>query len=111
MMRIDAVATMFPDLDVVELEAWVARRWVQPERDAEAVWIFAEIDVARVRLIYDLQRQIDTADDTITMVLSLLDQVYELRGALKALTRAVAAQPEPVQQAIRAAVIEDRDAA
>jgi chaperone modulatory protein CbpM len=111
MMRLDAVATLFPDLGTVELEAWVARRWVQPEPDLDAVWIFAEIDVARVRLIYDLQRQLDTPEDTITLVLSLLDQLYELRGALKSVTRAVAAQPEGVQQAIRAAVVEDRDAA
>lgn len=111
MMRLEAVATLFPGLEVVELEAWVARRWVQPEADADAVWIFAEIDVARVRLIYDLQRQLDTPEDTITVVLSLLDQLYELRGALKTLTRAVATQPEPVREAIRAALVGDRDAA
>jgi chaperone modulatory protein CbpM len=111
MIRLDAVVTQFPDLDPVELERWVAQRWVQPERAPDAVWLFAEIDVARVRLIYDLRRRLDTSEDTITLVLSLLDQLYELRGALKALTRAVDAQPASVREAIRAAVLEERDAA
>lgn len=110
MMRIDAVVTMFPDLDRAELEAWVARRWVEPEQGADRIWIFGDIDVARVRLIYDLRRDLDTPEETITLVLSLLDQVYELRGALKALTRAIALQPEPVQQAVREAVLAARDA-
>lgn len=105
MTGLDAVVTMFPDLGVAELEAWVARRWVEPEQGADRAWIFGEIDVARVRLIYDLRRDLDTPEETITLVLSLLDQVYELRGALKTLNRAIALQPEAVQHAVRNAVL------
>lgn len=104
MMQLDAVATLFPDLDVRELENWVAHRWVQPSQGIDEVWIFGDIDVARVRLIYELRHDLDTPEDMIPLVLSLLDQVYELRGALKALTQAIASQPPDVQHAVRAAV-------
>ena len=105
MMQLDAVMTLFPDLAASELEAWVARRWVQPSQGIDEVWIFGDIDVARVRLIYDLRRDLDTPEEMIPLVLSLLDQVYELRGALKALTQAIASQPAEVQQAVHAAVL------
>jgi chaperone modulatory protein CbpM len=43
-------------------------------------------------------------DETIPMILSLLDQVYDLRAGLRAVLRAVDAQPAPVREAILAAI-------
>ncbi len=40
----------------------------------------------------------------IPVVLSLLDQVYELRSRLKAMTKAIDAQPPAVRDAILAAL-------
>ncbi len=108
MMRLDAVMTLFPDLDASELEIWVAQRWVRPSRGSDEVWLFGDIDVARVRLIYDLRRGLDTPEETISLVLSLLDQVYELRGALKDVSQAIALQPADVQRAVHAAVFQRR---
>ncbi len=54
-----------------------------------------------MRLIHDLRRGMDVGEDTIPLVLSLLDQVYELRAQLKALLRAVDAQPEEMRLAIQ----------
>ncbi len=102
MMRFDAIVELFPDLGAVELSDWVERRWVQPEPSEGGGWVFHEIDVARVRLIYDLRRELDVAEDTVALVLSLLDQVYELRCTLKAMTRALASQPPEVQAAVLA---------
>lgn len=98
-MQITAVAALFADLPVIELTGWVERGWVLPE-SAESGWVFQEIDVARVRLIYDLRRDMDVAEETIPLVLSLLDQVYELRGRLRTVLRSVEAQPVEVKQAI-----------
>ena len=106
MMRIDTVIALFPDLDTAELMGWVERHWVQPDRDADETWIFTEIDLARVRLIYDLRRDLDIAEEAISTMLSLLDQIYDLRRTVKALNRAIAAQPRDVQEAIRAALDE-----
>ena len=82
---------------------WVERGWVVPDADG-ADLEFHEIDVARVRLIHDLRHGMDVGEDAIPLVLSLLDQVYELRLRLKSVLRAVEAQPTEVQRAILAAV-------
>ena len=102
-MQITAVAALFTDLQETELTTWVERGWVQPET-AESGWIFQEIDVARVRLIHDLRRSMDVREDTIPLVLSLVDQVYELRGRLRAVQRAVEAQAPELREAILAAI-------
>ena len=60
--------------------------------------------MARVRLIHDLRRGMDIGEDAIPLVLSLLDQVYELRSRLKSVLHAVEAQPRDVQLAILAAM-------
>jgi chaperone modulatory protein CbpM len=99
MMQITAVAALFSDLPVIELTEWVERGWVLPE-SAESGWVFHEIDVARVRLIHDLRRDMEVAADTMPLVLLLLDQVYELRGRLRGVLQAVQAQPADVRQAI-----------
>jgi chaperone modulatory protein CbpM len=103
MMRLDAIVALFPDLEAAELSAWVEQRWIQPEA-AEGGWLFHEIDVARVRLIYDLRRDLGVEEDMMPLVLSLLDQVYELRCTLKAMTRALERQPPEVQAAVLAAL-------
>jgi len=103
MLHFSAVIAMFADLPAQELTCWVERGWVRPEGEAPG-WEFQEIDVARVRLIHDLRRGMDVGEDAIPLVLSLLDQVYELRAQLKSVLLAVQAQPEAVRQAIRAAL-------
>lgn len=103
-MRFDAIVGLFPDLEAVELSDWIERRWVQPEAAEGGSWVFHEIDVARVRLIYDLRRELDVEEETVPLVLSLLDQVYELRCTLKAMTRALGTQPPEVQAAVLAAL-------
>jgi chaperone modulatory protein CbpM len=44
------------------------------------------------------------SEETMPLVLSLLDQVYTLRGQMRAVARAVEGQPEPVRTAIMAAL-------
>jgi chaperone modulatory protein CbpM len=104
MMQFEAVLTLFPDLDRAELTLWIEQRWVQPERTEGEIWLFHEIDVARARLIYDLRRELDTPEDTLPMLLGLLDQVYELRCTLKAMTRAIESQPAEVKAAVLGAL-------
>jgi chaperone modulatory protein CbpM len=107
MMQAPAVAALFPDLELVELTAWVEQSWVVPEADGTGGWVFQAIDVARVRLIYDLHRDLGLSEDMVTLVLALLDQVYELRGQLRAVTRAVDRLPESVRAQILTALERD----
>lgn len=102
-MDITAVTALFVDLSQVELVNWVERGWVLPDT-AETGLEFHEIDIARVRLIHDLRRDMDVNEDEVPLVLSLLDQVYELRSTLKAVLRALEAQPRDVQTAVLGAL-------
>ncbi|HVB68478.1 MAG TPA: hypothetical protein VNE67_11540 [Acetobacteraceae bacterium] len=99
-MRSEAVLALLGDLDAGELAAWIERGWVQPET-GEAGWEFLEIDVARVRLIHDLRRHMDVAEDTVPLVLSLLDQVYELRARLRDVLATVDRQSPEIRAALR----------
>jgi len=103
MLQLTAVTAMFVDLPAQELTGWIERGWVQPD-SADTGWVFQEIDIARVRLIHDLRHGMDVGEDAIPMVLSLLDQFYDLRAQLRTVLRAVEAQPEEVRKAIRAAL-------
>jgi chaperone modulatory protein CbpM len=103
MMRFTAVVALFPDLRETELHAWVERGWVRPE-GTEPDWVFQEIDIARVRLIRDFRTTMEVPEETMPLVLSLLDQVYTLRGQMRAVARAVEGQPEAVRAAILAAI-------
>ncbi len=102
-MRLTAVVALFSDLPEAELNTWVQRGWVRPQ-GTEPDWIFQEIDVARVRLIHDFRHTMAVSEDTMPLVLSLLDQVYTLRGQMRAVARAIETQPEPVRAAIVAAI-------
>ena len=99
-MRITAVVALFADLPEAELTSWIARGWVRPEQDdpnQAGGWEFHEIDVARVRLVHDLHRTMDISEETMPVVLSLLDQVYELRSRMNAILRALSSQSEDVR--------------
>jgi chaperone modulatory protein CbpM len=116
-MRITSVVALFTDLPEAELTSWVVRGWVRPDwgdlrgqdpigdepAEGGAGWEFLEIDVARVRLIYDLHRGMEINEETMPLVLSLLDQVYALRGTLRDMLRALEHQPDDVRSALLAA--------
>lgn len=102
-MRLDAVIGLFTDLPAVEITSWIERGWIEPNH-INGDWEFHEIDVARIRLIRDLRRSMDVDEEAIPIVLSLLDQVYELRGQLRSLLSAVEHQPDAVRAAIIAAL-------
>jgi chaperone modulatory protein CbpM len=102
-MDLATVSALFSDLTQVELTTWVERGWVIPDA-AGSSFEFREIDVARVRLIHDLRRGMDVGEDAIPLVLSLLDQVYELRSRLKTVLHALETQSHDVQRAVVAAM-------
>jgi chaperone modulatory protein CbpM len=84
-----------------ELVQWVENRWVLAERHG-GDWLFRDVDVARVELILEIRHEFAIDDEAVPLVLDLLDQVYSLRRQLRRLCDALAAQPEEVQQRIKA---------
>ena len=83
--------------DVVE--TWIVAGWLVPARH-DGDHSFSEVDIARARLIRDLQQDLGVNDEAVPVILDLLDQMHGLRQALRALTAALAAQPEDTRQAV-----------
>ena len=86
-------------LEVAVLRRWIDLGWVLPHQDGESLRFDAS-DVARVRLIFELHYELRIEEDSMSVVLSLMDQLYEARCCLRALMSAVAAQPEEVRARI-----------
>jgi chaperone modulatory protein CbpM len=103
MIALDELLDRLRGLERRELARWVENRWVLPENHA-GTWVFHEVDVARVELIFEIRRDFAVDDEAMPLVLGLLDQVYSLRRQMRRLCDAVAAQPEDIQQAIRKAL-------
>jgi chaperone modulatory protein CbpM len=100
MRTLAEVTLMLDRVDRVEIHSWVERGWVRPEGRRGGEPLFSELDVARLCLICDLRHDLAVEDETVPLVLSLLDQVYTLRRQLGALTDAVQQQPAEVRRAI-----------
>jgi chaperone modulatory protein CbpM len=86
-------------VELRELRLWVQEGWVKPA-ESENGPVFDDLDVARIRLVCDLRKEMSLAEDTVPVVLSLLDQVHGLRSELRGLVEAVDAQPDEIRQAI-----------
>ena len=89
MMNIDIVVARHTGLQRQDLERWIANFWVRPDRQ-QGGYLFREIDVARVALIVELRDRLDIDEEALPVVLSLLDQVYDLRRRLRDLNDALA---------------------
>jgi chaperone modulatory protein CbpM len=100
MRTLAEVVTLVRRVDRVELTQWIELGWVAPERPADAEPTFSDLDIARVCLICDLRHDLAVEEETIPLVLSLLDQIYALRRQMSALTGAIREQPDEVRRVI-----------
>ena len=102
-MKLAVIARRYADLDAAEIALWIERGWVRPAT-VEAGWSFEPIDVARLDLVYDLRRQLGVSEDTLPLVLALVDQLHALQGTLDAVGRAIDAQPAEIRAVIARAI-------
>ena len=103
MMRVDDLVEAISALQRSDLEAWIREELVVPRQEAGTL-LFTEIECARVRLICTLRYDLEIDPDTLPVVLSLVDQLYDTRQRLWSLTAAIAAQDHSVQAGIIAAM-------
>lgn len=68
------------------LEGWLEQRWLLPEQTVAGA-AFSDMDVARARLILDLQADFGVNDEGVDVILHLMDQLHGLRHALRQLHR------------------------
>ena len=88
-------------LDAASLEAWIEAGWLVPRRSVPER-VFSELDLARAWLIRDLRDDMGVNEEGIAVALGLLDQVHGLRQALRRLSSALHALPEPLRREILA---------
>ncbi len=86
-------------LHLRELRLWVEMGWVRPAGSDNGP-VFDDLDVARIRLVCDLRKDMALPTDAVPVVLSLLDQIHGLRRELRGLAGAVDTQPAEIRQAI-----------
>jgi chaperone modulatory protein CbpM len=93
MITFEVLCTQVAGLQPADLRRWIENAWVRPlatpATDQVEIWQFEEIDVARVRLIVELRDELRVEEDTLPVVLSLLDQVHDLRRRLVTLQAAI----------------------
>lgn len=106
MMRVDDLVEHIAALQRSDLDAWIGAEFVSPREEAGEL-LFSDTECARIRLICTLRYELEIDSDTLPVVLSLLDQLYDTRERLLSLTAAVVAQDKAVQAAILAAIKSD----
>ena len=64
------------------LDRWVALGWVNPATEDSSA-SYADIDIARARLILELSTQFEVNEQGIGIIMDLIDQIHGLRFALR----------------------------
>jgi chaperone modulatory protein CbpM len=73
---------------------------VDPQRDNDEL-LFDPADEARVALACDLHYRMGLDHASLPIILSLIDQLHDVRHHLRTITRAVAEQPDDIRDLIR----------
>lgn len=105
MKTLKEVVVIVGRVEQTELVRWVELGWVVPSRSPTSPskqddLLFSDVDVARIGMICDLRHDLVVEEETMPLVLSLLDQMYALRHQMNALTGAIQQQPDDVRKAI-----------
>lgn len=69
------------ELDRVTLEVWIREEWLIPTGPGPRR-TFSDMDVARARLIRDLERNMGVNEAGLDVILHLIDEMHGLRNAL-----------------------------
>ncbi|MFH5923353.1 chaperone modulator CbpM [Roseomonas xinghualingensis] len=88
MISLEAMLTRVSGLDETRLKAWIKEGWVRPDQRA-GQFVFQEIDVARCRLIIELEQELEVNEAAMPVVLHLLDQLHQARRQLRRLAEAL----------------------
>ncbi|MHA1547363.1 MAG: chaperone modulator CbpM [Alphaproteobacteria bacterium] len=99
MMRLDDLVAAISALQRSDLEVWIHEEFVTPRQEVGTL-LFTDMECARVRLICTLHYELEIDIDTLPVIMSLIDQLYDSRQRLMSLTAAIAAQDKSVQAAI-----------
>ena len=100
MMTLSEVLITIEEIqDETVVQEFVHHGWVKPV-EQEGNWLFDPVDIARIRLVHQLRHELLVEDETMSLVLSLMDQLYTTRHQLKQMCQAISKQPRSVQAEI-----------
>lgn len=107
MKNLEEVITLLPELQRDDLDRWIRDALIEAAHENSGL-AFSDIQFARVRLICTLRYDLDVEEETLPVVLDLLDQLHDTRARLHTLSQAVLAQDEEVRAAVLDIVTEAR---
>ena len=84
----------------VQLRHWIEEDWVRPVRSGGEA-LFSEADIARIRLIDTLVHELEVGQEAVPIILSLIDQVHDLRNEMRRLAEAIDAHPGDLRASLR----------
>ena len=71
-----------PGLTEPVFRHYLAEGWVRPAHHAD-VPVFDDVDIARVRLVFELHTRLEVEEPSLPVLLSLLDQLHATRDRLR----------------------------
>ncbi len=90
------VLSRIASVSAAQLRIWVSEEWVRPARN-DAGFVFNEADVARVRLVNMLHNELEVGGEAMPIILSLIDQLHDLREQMRIISEAIDAQPNEIR--------------
>ncbi len=106
-MSRDEILALIPGLSGAALDALTDAGIVQPVfRDGAPQ--FRDIDAARLQLALELEDAFQLDADGLALVLSLIDQLHGLRGEMRAVLGALAAEPPETRARLRGVIRQTR---
>lgn len=107
MKKLEEVIALLPELHRDDLDRWIRDALVEAAEEAESPAL-DDTQFARLRLICTLRYDMDVEEETLPVVLDLLDQLHDTRLRLHTLSQAVLSQDEEVKAAVLHVVAEAR---
>lgn len=103
----DDLIAAIEDLTEPRLSRYVALRVIQPVLSDHGDQ-FRDLDLARARLLTELSEFYDLDDDSLQLVIRLVDEMHGLRGELETLIAAISQEPDDARSRFIARVRELR---
>ena len=94
------VLVMIERVSVERLRSWVDEDLVRPTRTGEEPH-FNDADIARIRLIDTLIHDMEVGEEAVPIILSLIDQIHDMRLRMRCVADAIDAQPDDVKSTLR----------
>lgn len=88
MIGIETLVAQVRGLQRADVDRWITQQWVKPD-GPDGHYAFQDIDVARIRLIRELRDEMQVNEEALPVVLSLLDQLYDMRRRMRDLQQAL----------------------